>query len=91
MVESRGGAVLLESCGISIAFDLVLSQAPISRFRPSLRTERAGFPHSALQMDHTVRTRDTMLRLDVSTTEVYIPINILTSTSALLSPNNAVI
>ncbi|MCY4000732.1 MAG: hypothetical protein OXF06_08040 [Bacteroidetes bacterium] len=33
MVESRGGAVPLGYCGISIGFALVLSQAPISRFR----------------------------------------------------------
>ena len=57
------GAVLLGSCGNSIAFALAPSQAPISRLRPpALRTGRADFPHPALQVDHAAHSRITMLQ-----------------------------
>ena len=59
-VESRTGAPASGSGGSSVAFASGRSPAPMAAFPvPAHRTQRADFPHSALQWDHASRTRNT--------------------------------
>ena len=88
LVESRGGAVPLGSCGTTIAFALVLSQAPIHRFRPLLSEPSVRFSRTRLSRWIIRFALGTpYFRLDVSTTEMHIPINILTSTLRIVQPD----
>ena len=58
IVESRAGALMVGSGGLSVAFTSVRSPAPMATLpAPALRTGRAVFPHPALQWDHAARTR----------------------------------
>ena len=57
-VESRTGAPASGSGGLSVAFAPGLSPAPVATFPvPAHRTQRADFPHWALQWDHASRAR----------------------------------
>ncbi len=86
--ESKGGVVPLESCGNSIAFALALSQIPLSRFCPLLSKPSVRFSRTRLSRWIIRFALGTpYFRLDVSTTEMHIPINILTSTSRIVQPD----